>query len=366
MKPRDFIENCVLFVIFLVLIQTFLDDLSVVMSWSWPARRMLIVSGFVFDLFFSLEFLIRYFAALGKGRGIHYIYREQGWIDFLAAFPLLFFSSGPALLSVLQGGVFMGAGGFLNVLKVVKTVRIARVLRLLRLLKVFKKIKFVNSRMAQRHMTRIVTTAISSFVLTMTLVSFLSSFFPVLNGEEEYMKKQEDSARIAQFFWDGGEPGRISGEFKDDESVLIIQGPRGSLYSRYDNAHYRYWFGPGDYGTVKAGDIILFYSLKSLYARESVNNLIIFFSIIGMLLLLMLSYSPHFAMTITDPVNIMYQGLSDPSYNLEVLVPGEFQSDDIFRLAREYNREYLPLKARNTRDSGGLVLKVDNIEDLFK
>ncbi len=366
MKPKDFIENFILFVIFLVLIQTFLDDFSVAMCWSWHARKVLVFSGFAFDLFFSLEFLIRYFAALSRGKAVHYIYREQGWIDFLAAFPLLFFSSGPAFLSVLQGGVFLGAGGFLNVLKVVKTVRIARVLRLLRLLKVFKKIKFVNSRMAQRHVTRIVTTAISSFVLTMTAVSFLGSMFPVLSREDEFMGKQEETARIAQLLLDEGKLARMQSEFKNDASVLIIQNSQGSLYSRYDNAYYNYWFGHGDYGTVKAGDIILFYSLKSVYARESVNNLIVFFSIIGMLLILMLSYSPHFAMTITDPVNIMYRGLSDPSYNLEVLIPGEFRDDDVFRLAGEFNREYLPLKARNTEETGGLALKVDDIDELFK
>ena len=152
-KTINIIENCILFVIFLVLVQTFVEDLAVLLSWSWGVRRTLIISGFAFDLFFTLEFLVRYFAALKKGRGLTYMVHERGWVDLVASLPLLLLSSGPAVLALSTGGAAAGAGGFLNILKVVKTVRIARILRLLRLLKVFKKIKFVNSVMAQRHMT---------------------------------------------------------------------------------------------------------------------------------------------------------------------------------------------------------------------
>lgn len=363
-KIINIIENCILFVIFLVLIQTFVEDLAVLLGWSWSARRALIVSGFCFDLFFTLEFLVRYFAALKKGRGIRYMVLERGWVDLVASLPLLLLSSGPAVLALATGGAYMGAGGILNILKVVKTVRIARILRLLRLLKVFKKIKFVNSAMAQRHMTRVITTVVSAFVITMTAVSFLLAFAPFSDLEKSFVSQHEAMAGTADKLCRSGNTVLVQ-EFDNYDSVLIMRSAEGTVYTRYDNDYYRQWFGPSDYGYVKSGEIELFYSLKPLYAGESKSNILIFVSILFMLIVLMVSYSPHFAITVTDPVNIMLRGLSDGSYNLEVLIPEDFKDDDIYRLAREYNEEYLPLKARNAEETGGLALKMDDFDDLF-
>ncbi len=364
-KVKDIIENCILFVIFLVLIQTFVEDLAVLAGWSWDARRALIISGFCFDLFFSLEFLVRYFASLKKGRGIKYMVLERGWVDLVASLPLLMLSSGPAVLALSTGSAFIGAGGILNILKVVKTVRIARILRLLRLLKVFKKIKFVNSAMAQRHLTRVITTVVSGFVITMTAVSFLLAFAPLSDLEESFVSQHEAMVRTADKLYASGNVELIQ-EFDNYDSVLILRSGAGTVYTRYDNDSYRRLFGPSDYGYVKSGDLELFYSLKPLYAGESKNNLIIFVSILFMLIILMVGYSPHFALTVTDPVNIMFRGLSDGSYNLEVLIPEDFKDDDIYKLAREYNEEYLPMKARNSEETGGLALKMDDFNDLFK
>lgn len=367
MKLKDFIENCILFVILLVLIQTFTEDLAVLLGWSWDIRKTLIFSGFAFDVFFTLEFLLRYFTALKKGEAMVYLFRKRGWVDLIASLPLLFLSSGPAVLALLSGTAYVGAAGMLNILKVVKTVRIARILRLLRLLKVFKKIKFVNSSMAQRHVTKIITIVISSFVLAMTAASFLLAFIPAQDVESDFVNKHAVMARTAEQLIRNGSDHWLE-EFNSYDSVLIIRSKEGTLFTRYDNDFYNQWFGPSDYGYVRSGDIEFFYSLKPLYTGESSNNLLIFISILVMLITLMITYSPHFAMTVTDPVNIMKKGLSEPSYNLEVLIPKELKDDDIYRLAKEYNEEYLPLKARNstTQEGAGLALKVDNFDDLFK
>ena len=36
-----------------------LEDLAVIMGWSWTVRRVLLFTGFGFDIFFSIEFLTR-------------------------------------------------------------------------------------------------------------------------------------------------------------------------------------------------------------------------------------------------------------------------------------------------------------------
>ena len=368
-KTSGVIENFILFVIFMVLVQTFLEDLAVILSWSWSVRKILIITGFGFDLFFTLEFLTRYFSALKKGKGIQYFVYQRGWIDLIASLPLLLLSSGPAVISLMAGGAFVTGAGMLNMLKVVKTVRIARILRLLRLLKVFKKIKFVHSSMAQRHLTRIITTVISSLVLALTAVSFLLAQINAIDAEHDFVQKHESLIETALDL-EQKDLLTFYGEslFGNQESVLIVRTDKGTVYSRFNNSYYRQWFGSSDYGYVQQGGMEIFYSMKPLYVGESRNNLLIFISILVMLAVLMLFYSPHFAITVTDPVNIMAKGFRDSSYNLEVLIPEDLKEDDIFQLARLYNEEFLPLKARNnTRESGAnLALKLEDFDDLLK
>ncbi|MFW6360879.1 MAG: ion transporter, partial [Spirochaetota bacterium] len=57
-RVRNFFESLVVFAIVLVLVQTFLEDLALLVGWSWNVRKILIITGFGFDLFFTIEFLI--------------------------------------------------------------------------------------------------------------------------------------------------------------------------------------------------------------------------------------------------------------------------------------------------------------------
>ena len=273
------------------------------------------------------------------------------------------------MISVLEGSAYIGAAGMLNILKVVKTVRIARILRLLRLLKIFKKIKFVNSPMAQRHLTRIITTVIASLVLALTGGSLILAQLDVPDAESRFVESHEavlDTALELQdndlLTWYG------SSLFKEQKSILIVRTAEGTIYSRDSNSYYRQWFGPSDYGYVSKNGMEMFYSMKPIYAGESKSNLMIFLSILVMLTVLLLFYSPHFAITVTDPINIMIKGFSDSSYNLEVLIPEELSDDGIFRLSKLFNEEFLPMKARNSsRETGSnLALKLEDFDDLLK
>ena len=86
-KFVSFLEGLVIFMIIMVLIQTFLEDLAVLLGFSWSFRKNLIVSGFIFDLFFSIEFLVRFYIALSLGELKDYMGRRQGWIDLIASVP---------------------------------------------------------------------------------------------------------------------------------------------------------------------------------------------------------------------------------------------------------------------------------------
>jgi len=81
-KVKDFFEALVIIAIILVLVQTFLEDLVVLLGWPWSMRKILVFTGFGFDLFFTLEFLTRLYFSIVKGRTRDYIFKERGWIDF--------------------------------------------------------------------------------------------------------------------------------------------------------------------------------------------------------------------------------------------------------------------------------------------
>jgi len=370
-RTNQFWENLVMLAIFLVLVQTFLSDLAVVADWEWSFRRIMIYSAFSFDLFFTLEFLIRFFSALFRGQGElkKYFLFRQGWVDLLASIPLLLFSSTPDLFALLTGTVVTGFGGSLNILKVVKSVRIARLLRLLRVLKIFKHIKYADSVMAQRHTSRIVTSVVTSIILALTIMSSLVSFFYINNLANRF----EENQKAALLYL------TAHSEIMNDEAALkeycteqtdflIVKKDGQDLYSRYDQDTYDRAYGFSDYGYITSGSYGFYYDLKSVNVTDSWNNLVLFGEIILVILILMLTYSTHFAINVTDPVNIMFKGMNEKDYNLEVAIPENYKDDDIFRLAESYNNEYLPLKARSVEkeEENPPVLDLGDLDDLFR
>ncbi|HTZ52926.1 MAG TPA: ion transporter, partial [Spirochaetia bacterium] len=165
-KLGDALETVVVIAILLVLVHTFLDDYAVLAGWNVGARSLLVWTGLAFDVFFTVEFLVRMYLALVARQGTEYFFRQRGWVDFLASIPLLLLNSLPHALALLAGaGLLTGLGSFLNVLKVIKAIRIARILRLLRVVKLFRSIRYARSPMAQGHVSTITTIAVSILVL---------------------------------------------------------------------------------------------------------------------------------------------------------------------------------------------------------
>ena len=191
----SFLESVVIAAILLVLVQTFLEDYAVLTGRNVDIRNKLLLAGFFFDLFFTIEFLIRFYYALMGRRVGRYLTSERGWIDFLASVPLLMFNSGPFALTLLTGsGIALGLGGILNLLKVIKAIRIARILRFLRIIKIFRRIKNVSSPMAQRHVASITAISITVMVLCLLFFTFFSSTLQINGLDTAFSKQQQATA----------------------------------------------------------------------------------------------------------------------------------------------------------------------------
>ena len=280
---------------------------------------------------------------------------------------MLAFNSGPAILALVAGGgAFAGVGGFLNVLKVVKAIRIARVLRLLRITKIFKQIKNTESRMAQRHVAKISTLAITSFVFVVFAFTLVSSFTGVPSSFDQ---AQARYAGVMQTLSRPGAatPSAVAAYAEIDNCLLLLRQGDTTIYSRFSNDKYRKTFGPGDYYFDTKNDLKFFFDLREINILSSRDNLLYFMVVIVLTLVFLFMYSPHFALTISDPIHVMRRGMREAGYNLEVKSGGEYGGDDIYQLANAYNEVFLPMKIREKSSSGEAVsdLSMDDFKDIL-
>ncbi|MBN1835197.1 MAG: ion transporter [Spirochaetales bacterium] len=365
-----FLEGLVIAAILLVLVQTFLEDFATLAGWSVELRGQIALAGFFFDLFFTIEFLVRlYYAILDRRLG-RYLGPERGWIDLLASVPLLMFHSGPYAAATLAGaGAAAGLAGTLSLVKVLKAVRIARVLRFLRIIKLFRRTRKVSSPMAQRHVATVTAISVSVVVLSLlffTLVSQRLPIGPVGTLEQTAAQRQERiAAHLASLEQDPVSLVQALGTLEETEASLLVVRFRGqTLFTRWSNPTYASGFAPGDYSYLARGDLELFFDQRP-YAAQLARHSLVFFAIVVLLVLAyVLAYSPHFARTVSDPIRVMRRGLSEPDYNLEVRIPERYREDDVFQLAGLYNERYLPLKERSRADGAAPKL-AGEIRELF-
>lgn len=371
-KIGDILESVVVVAIVLVLVHTFVDDLSILSGWAVESRRWIIWTGLGFDLFFTFEFFTRLYAAIARHEGSAYFFRQRGWIDFLASVPLLLLSSIPNTLALLAGvGLVTGVGSFLNVLKVIKAVRIARILRLLRVIKLFRGIRYARSPMAQRHLATIITISVTVLVVWSIGASIMESAGVLPGLEAPYAAGQ--TARMQAIVSGDNTPAvltqRAAAVAALDQSILAVRVENGpTVWSRYDTAYYSTHFLAGEYGYRQYNGVEIFTDERPAAQASARESLIFFVAVLLTVLGFLFFYAPRFALGISDPVYIMKRGMAEKDYNLEVRIPPDQAEDDVFELAGLYNRIFLPLKDRQGSDTheSQSSLSIDDVRDLVE
>lgn len=347
---RKFWEGFILAAIILVLVQTFLDEYARYARWSVASRNALLYAGFIFDLIFSVEFIVRGGAAARRGLFLSYIKYERGWVDFLSSFPLLLLYSGPSLYLLMAGDIHTGTASYalLNVLKVVKAIRITRILRLVRVVKIFGKIRNTDSKMAQHHTAVAATTAVFTVVVALMLWAGLTG----LTAQSSVAKRVADYSRMIVELESVSTLNNLN--FKEacenflisDQRVMRISYSNGDKYERLSDSEFKKYYDNEDYIIITGTLCSLLVSVKDLESDISLHHMQSFFIIILLVSAFMLLYSRHFAQTVSDVAHILNAGFRKRDYNLMIKIRDEYRDEELYRLAQFYNDAYLPAKLK--------------------
>jgi hypothetical protein len=352
--------------ILLVIVHTFIFELSIARHWDVFARDILIVSGFVFDLFFTIEFLVRSALSAKKTSILDYWLYERGWVDFLSSVPLLVLDSGPAAYMILTGHVQAESLiGVLNVLKVVKAIRVTRILRLVRIIKIFGKIHNASSRMAQHHASVISTITVFSIVIA--LLSF--ALFANFAGLHEVQAKKEHYTLILEGLKSvrgGNGLAAAKDIFSRDKNVLQLYKGEDLLVENLPHQKFLDYYNIDDYMDLKDDGLVLRISLVDIHASHAMDHIKSFAIIVLVVISIMFIYVKHFAQNISDILHILNKGFRKKEYNLEIKINDRMKDHEVYSLASFYNNAYLPAKLRRSfreNKSGSSGLSMDDLKN---
>ncbi len=348
MKRFRIFEHFIFLCIILVIIQTLLDDISVLQMWPVEYRNILLISGFAFDFIFTVEFLVRSIYSASHKRFINYFWYRRGWVDLMSSVPLLLLNSGPALYILLSGDthqIAMGIG-VLNILKVIKAIRVTRVLRLVRIVKIFGKIHNTESPMAQHHTATVTTIAVFSAILTLLVFSFASGpLSTVVDDRIDQTKRSIDVIESLQNIEKYNREELINQHLSHIPYIMHVAVNDAAVLP-LDNEKLNTYYTYNDYSRIEYRGYTVFLSLIDINSKQSLNSIQNFFVIIVIVLGFTFVYTRHFAQNVTDILHILNLGLRKKDYNLQIKINPYYKDHEVFRLAQFYNEAYLPAKLK--------------------
>lgn len=369
MKKSNFWENFIFYTIILVIFQIFFEDFTKYRLTPLFYRKLLLFTGLIFDLIFTIEFFVRSYLAYKNKKLFLYWFYQRGWVDFLSSIPLLLFNSLPSIILFFKSAQSFKSGiGILNILKIVKAIRITRILRLIRIMKIFGKIHNTESVMANRHISVISTTVTFTIIIVMLCYLFIFGnifdrainernleFKNLLEAVMEINRDLDVPLKSISFKLFYASPNILRAYYED---LIIISKVNDEIFRKY--------YGFEDYIIVKKYNFALYVSIVDINKSMAFLNLLIFFIINFVIFSIMTIYSRYFVQNISDIIHIIYRGLTEKDYKLEVRIREEFKDDEIFKLASYYNDVYLSEKIRREQEEREKKYTPLTLDDILK
>jgi len=367
-QVKKFFENFILLMILVSLIQLFLEEYAIIKVLTIDWKNRIILLGLLMDLIFSFEFIVRTIAALKEKRFITYFFYQRGWIDFISSIPLLLLNSGPAALVIFQGNtVKKGVFVFLNIIRIIKAVRISRILRIVRILKIFGKIQNTESKMAQRHIATVTVIGVFSLLLCIIFSGFF--ILPDTNSlvqtrENDYSGKIEEIITNSELLNIPMED-YLKFSFYGDANIIFITYDSMTIIRNKPDYFIETHYSDDQYSVIKRGKITVEISLYDISVDKAKENLFYLLLIFVYVVSVVLIYSKTFAQTISDIIFIIFKGIKQKDYNLQVKIHKHYRDEEIYQFAQFYNEKYLPAKQKMNKKNTGTESKI-SFQDITK
>ncbi len=363
------IEYLVIGVILLVIIHTMVEEFAILFRWSHTNINYIVIAGFFFDLFFTVEFIARSIVT-GRRQGFkRYFFSERGWIDLLSSVPLLLLVSGPSLFMIAMGMESESATlEFLHILKTAKAVRVTRILRLIRVVKLFGKIQNTESAMTNRHVGAISTIGVIALIITLGFHHLIPGVRIGDHGDYIKQRLEEITPMFKMIPAGTASENVIVNLLKSDPrngDVIRVKNKHGESIYENPDAHQLHFTSFHDREIPLDGGYTIALSYHPAEMDNARVNLLILFGVLVVITGYILFYTRIFAQQIADPIFVMDKGIRRWDYNLEVKIHEHFENEEIFMLAQAYNARWLPLKNRlrrgmKSRNQEKSVLKMDD------
>ncbi len=335
-----FFEGLFVILIILVIGQTFSEEFATFMDYSGRIRKNLLLAGFGFDLIFTIEFIIRLSISKKRGNAGAYFMNESGFIDLVSSIPLLLFNSGPLVYITFFSGEagLLTSLGVLSFLKIIRVIRIARTLRFLRTLKIFGKLRKKYT-MTPIFISRVLTIAIS------VIVASIIGFFFIDNGNV-IQSKSVEVQNILNNYMRGETAHNFDKIIGGSESVLYIMIGERIVYRGIDDTAFQENYFNDDYYKRNLGGYEVFFNNKDSKRIHAFINMLMFATIIGIIIFVVILYRRFFNRHIARTALVMLKGFKTIEYSTPVRIAEKNDEFEIYQLANQYNRKWLPIKSR--------------------
>lgn len=383
-KINSFIQNLLFIIIILSIIQIILESLSFIILVNKNLRVIFILSGAIFDIIFSIEFIIKSLINLKNRKFREYFLYRNGWIDFLASIPVLIFSTIPAIIEIytVQSIFRMRIFKLFYLLRSVKIIRTSRIIRILRILKLVGKIENLNSIMLQKNINFISIISTNSILISFLIIKILFplDYDKILEKHKiEYSKKlelvivetktlvEDISTNILKEYMKNNTKNNIKNNsnknyelinftnenlmlnyfkkvFSNDSMLISLKYKNSELVRNYNSKYVNEYFDNNSIYKFDINNYTFEIVLFELIKYKNIENLTILLIVLLNILTIVFFFSKRFSITISDPIYLLYKGIKDPSYFLMIKIPKKYEEEEIFQFVKFYNEKYLPAK----------------------
>jgi len=354
------------FILILTLISLmlfFLEDYSIVIGLQFNNISIIKLISLYITVFFMLEFIISIFISIAQKKIKNYLIFEYGWTSFLSSFVVFIFDSCPFLF-----------GDILNIVNI-DFFSSFYIIRYLRFLKIIEVVDFSKSYMIRRHIKYILSLVILSMVSIFFVMNLFQDFNLLYSRYNEIKTKEVDVINNYTKLYSIVNDIIINdineeNSFNEENFLNIVV----STAEYYENVYAINYMGKLIYTSEKEPIMIgnksrrlihsekiledssmeIFFIRLYLFKEISYYNMVYFFVISLSIFIIYLFYNKMFTKNIYKPIIEMKMGFSDIDYIEDVDIPKDFENEEIFVLAKNFNKRFMIAKKRKLREMKNL------------